>query len=162
MEKTHWRKNNDSRYISGEDLKSGLNGLKPEMLVVIEKFNDTDSFDKKTQQKTIVTGLFLKEIGGKSLYKPVILNKTNGKFFEKEMGSAFMDDWLNKPVMLYCQPDSRHGFVVRFKKFNPPNLILNSENFTKCKEAIKSGNFTIEQIKLKYTLTAEVEAALIA
>lgn len=47
MEKTHWKKNNDSNFISGEDLISGLKGLKPEMVVVIEKFNDAESFDQK-------------------------------------------------------------------------------------------------------------------
>ncbi len=161
-QKTHWKKNNDSRYISGEDLKGGLKGLKPEMLVTIEKFNDTDSFDQKSQQSITVTGLFLKEVGGSSLYKPTILNNTNAKVLTNITGSAFMEDWLNKPVLMYAQADKRHGHVVRFRKYNPPVLIPDSENFKACKKAVESGSFTVAQIKLKYNVSPELEKLLTA
>jgi hypothetical protein len=120
---THWKKNNDSRYISGEDLKGSLNGLKPEMTVVITKFQDTDTFDQSTQLKVIKTGFFLKELNGKDLYKPVILNKTNAIFCLKEFQSEYMENWLDKPILLYAKPDSRHGYVVRFKKYYAPPTI---------------------------------------
>ena len=58
---THWKKNNDSRYISGEDLKSELKGLKKEMAVVISKFEDAETFDQSANQKMIRTGFFLSE-----------------------------------------------------------------------------------------------------
>lgn len=160
--KTHWKKNLDSKFISGEDLKGGLNGLKPEMAVVIEKFTDAETFDQNKQAKSVVTGLFLKELNGKSLYKPVILNKTNAKFMIKEFGSEFMEDWINKPITLYAVADSRHGFVVRFKKYQLPVLIKDSENYNNCLKAIQSGNYTLEQIKAKYILTKEVETLLTA
>lgn len=159
--KTHWKKNLDSKFISGEDLKSELNGLKPEMAIVIEKFTDTETFDQNKQAKITVTGLFLKDLNGKALYKPVILNKTNAKFMIKEFGSDFMEDWINKPITLYTVADSRHGFVVRFKKYQLPLLIKNSENFNNCKKAIDSGNYTIDQIKTKYIVSKEVELLLI-
>jgi len=162
MEKTHWKKNNDSNFISGEDLQSGLKGLKSEMVVMIEKFNDAESFDQKNQSKIVVSALYLKDLNGKSLYKPVILNKTNAKFFIKETGSEFIDDWLNVPVMLYAMPDKRHGFVVRFKKFAKTDLIKDSENFNKCKLAIQKSGFTMDQIRMRYNVTSEVEQLLIA
>lgn len=118
--KTHWKKNLDSRYISGEDLKYELNGLKSEMVVTIEKFNDTPSFDQKNQKETIVTGLWLSELNGTKLYKPVILNKIASRFFESEFGSAFVNDWVGKPCVVYALADKRHGFVVRFKKYFAP------------------------------------------
>ena len=160
--KTHWKKNLDSKFISGEDLKSGLNGLKIEMNVIIEKFNDAETFDQSKQSKTIVTGLFLKEIGGKSIYKPTILNKTNAKFLVKEFGSDIMEDWLNKPVTIHAVADSRHGYVVRFKKFKKIDLLKDTPAFEGAKKAIEQGSYTIEHIKIKYSVSAEVEKLLTA
>lgn len=117
--KTHWKKNNDSRYISGEDLMSGLRGLKPEMNVILISHQDSETFDQKSQNTIIKTGLWMQEIGGQNVYKPVILNNTNAKFLIKEFGSEFIEDWFGKPVVLYAQKDKRHGYVARFKKYYP-------------------------------------------
>jgi hypothetical protein len=158
--KTLWKKNLDSKYISGEDLQLSNKGLKPEMVVVIERFNDDKTFDKNKNADVTVSALYLKEVGGASLYKPAILNRTNAKFFVKETGSDYMEDWLNKPVIVYAQKDSRHGHVVRFKSYVKPVLIKDSENFKNCKIAIEKGTATMEKIKAKYTVNAEVEALL--
>lgn len=158
--KTHWKKNNDSAFISGEDLMSGLKGLAPEMIVVLDKFNDADTFDQKKQSKIVVTGLFFKTIDNKPLYKPAILNKTNAKFFVKETGSDFMEDWIGKTVILYAQKDSRHGYVVRFKTYNLPLLEIGTTNFVNCKKAYEADVNNLEVIKRKYKVSPEVEQAL--
>ena len=158
--KTHWKKNNDSRYISGEDLKAELNGLKKEMVVIVASFTDSETFDQKTQKEIIKTGLYLKDMANKPLYKPVILNNTNAKFFIKETGSEFMEDWLNKPVTIYACPDKRHGFVVRFKSYQKPVLQIGTENFNKCVAALKSKAATMEAVKVRYNVSNEVEAKL--
>ena len=119
---THWKKNNDSRYISGEDLQGELNGLKKEMIVVIERFQDAETFDQQKNEKIMKTGFFLKTLDGKTLYKPVILNNTNAKFCRTEFKSEYMDHWVGKPFVLYAKIDSRHGFVARFKKYYPPTI----------------------------------------
>lgn len=118
-EKTSWRKNIDSNFISGEDLANGESlgkGLKKEMTVVVESFQDRDTFDVNTQSKIVKSAIYLRESGGKSLYKPVLLNKTNAQFFEGLTGSQFLDDWIGSEVTLFAKPDSRHGHVVRFRK----------------------------------------------
>lgn len=150
-----WKKNLDSRYISGEDLQNSLNGLSPEMVTEIVSFSDSESFDQKTQQKIIVTALTLK-----GCYKPIILNKTNAKVLNKEFGTDKIAQWVGKPFILFAQKDTRHGYVVRVKKYNPPILVLDSENFIKVKEAYKKG-YTMEQIKTKYSLSKQVEDAII-
>lgn len=160
MEKTHWKKNIDSAYISGEDLQSSLKGLKPNMTVVIERFTDSKSFDQKKQQDIVVTSLFLKEHGGNSLYKPTILNRTNAKFLVNEFKSDFIEDWINKPFTMYAQQDKRHGYVVRFKTFQLPQLIKDSENFKKCKEAIQNQGYTVEQVRTRYNVSLELEKLL--
>ena len=158
--KTLWKKNLDSKYVSGEDLQLSNKGLKPEMIVTIERFNDDKTFDKQKNSDVVVSALYLKEVNGAALYKPVILNRTNAKFFVKETGSDFMEDWLNKPVIVYAQKDSRHGFVVRFKSYVKPNLVKDSDNFKNCKIALDKGTGTIEMIKNKYNVSTEVEALL--
>jgi hypothetical protein len=158
--KTLWKKNLDSKYISGEDLQLSNKGLKPEMIVTIERFTDDKTFDKNKNSDIIVSALYLKEVGGSALYKPAILNKTNAKFFVKETGSDYMEDWIGKPVIVYAQKDSRHGFVVRFKSYVKPTLIKDSENFKNCKIAIDKGTATMDKIKTKYQVSAEIEALL--
>lgn len=119
---THWKKNNDSRYISGEDLQAELHGLRKEMVVVIEKFEDSETFEQKTNEKVIKTGFWLKELNGAKVYKPVILNNTNADFCRKEFNSDYMEHWIGKPFVLYAKPDKRHGFVARFKKYYAPQI----------------------------------------
>lgn len=158
--KTLWKKNLDSKYISGEDLQLSNKGLKPEMVVTIERFNDDKTFDKQKNSDVVVSALYLKEVNGAALYKPVILNRTNAKFFVKETGSDFMEDWLNKPVIVYAQKDSRHGFVVRFKSYVKPNLVKDSEMFKQAKIALEKGTATMDKIKSRYQVSTEVEGLL--
>ena len=158
--KTLWKKNLDSKYISGEDLQLSNKGLKPEMVVTIERFNDDKTFDKQKNSDVVVSALYLKEFNGAALYKPVILNRTNAKFFVKETGSDFMEDWLNKPVIVYAQKDSRHGFVVRFKSYVKPNLVKDSEMFKQAKIALEKGTATMDKIKSRYQVSTEVEGLL--
>lgn len=130
QQKTYWKKNLDSRYISGEDLKNGERigkGLRPNMVVTLAKFEDSDTFDQSTQSKVDKTALWLKDVeSGKVLYKPLIMNKTNGEFLYKEIGNGHecIDDWdFTKPFELYAKPDSRHGHVARLKKHYPKKAV---------------------------------------
>lgn len=121
MEKlTHWKKNNDPKYISGEDLKDGESinkGLKPEMIVTISGFEDKETYDQNNQQKVLKTGLYLTDENGKQVYKPLILNNTNAKFLITESKSEFMEHWIGIKAVLFAMPDKRFGHVARFKKF---------------------------------------------
>ena len=159
--RTHWKKNNDSRYISGEDLKAELNGLKKEMIVTVHKFNDSGTFDQKLQKEVTKTALFLKDAAGKEVYKPAILNNTNAKFFIKEFGSEFMEDWLNRPVTIYAAPDKRHGFVVRFKSYQKPHLQADTELFARAVVGLKAQTSTMETIKSRFNVSPDVEAKLL-
>lgn len=121
LTKTHWRKNLDPRYVSGEDLKASLHGLRPEMVVCVSEMKDAPTFDQSTQKEVTKTSLWLTDLSNKQLiYKPVILNVSNAKFFAKEFNSDYIEDWYNKPVVLYALPDKRFGYVARFKHYFPP------------------------------------------
>ena len=152
---THWKKNNDSKYISGEDLKSGLKGLDPEMAVFIERFEDAETFDQNNQQKLIRTGFWLKKLDGTAIYKPVILNNTNAKFCVKEFRSEFMEHWLNKPLVLYAQPDKRFGYVARFKKYYAPATVTDTNGL-----AVLSKSTTAAELVANWTSLSAAEKNL--
>lgn len=139
---THWKKNNDPRYISGEDLKDGVainKGLRPEMVVTVSHFEDKPVFDKVKNTEITKTGFFIKEYpSGKVIYKPVILNNKNADFWVKETGSPFMEKWLNIPAVLWAQPDARHGHVARFKKYYPPAQVSDTNAIAKLNAAEKT------------------------
>lgn len=118
---THWRKWLDPRYVSGEDLKASLHGLSPEMIVAVHEMKDAPTFDQSTQKEVTKTSLWLMNLATKQMiYKPVILNVSNAKFFAKEFASDYIEDWYGKPVVLFAMPDKRFGFVARFKHYYPP------------------------------------------
>lgn len=151
--RTFWKKNNDSRYISGEDLQNGTDmgkGLNKEMAVMIVSFADSETFDQSTQEKILKTGLTLATLDGKKLYKPLILNNTNAAFCLKEFDSTILEDWLNKPMVLYAKPDKRHGHVARLKKYYAPRVAVTPEEIAadvKKLEACKS----LEELKTVFT-----------
>ena len=122
--KTHWRKNNDSNYISGEDLFNELQGLKKDFPVMLKTFKDGETFDSNSQSKTIKTVLHFTDLNGVDLCKGVLLNNTGAKFFCKEFKSEYIEDWIGKPCNIFAQADRRHGQVVRFKKYYKPAVVV--------------------------------------
>lgn len=157
-EKTHWKKNIDSRYISGEDLKAELKGLKSEMNVIITAFQDSETFDQTSQDKKVKTGFFLAEHPSKTaLYKPMILNATNAKFCAKEFGSDYMEDWIGKPLVLFAMPDKRFGHVARFKKFVQAVLVDEKAAISKL-----SQSKTLSELQSNWETLSVTEKANIA
>ncbi len=158
-QKTPWRKNLDPRYISGEDLLVGMNGLKKEMVVTIAKFTDVPTFNQKEQKDVTSTAIWLMDYETKKLiYKPVILNVGRGKFLSKELGngSLYIEDFSTDiPFVMFAQADSRHGHVVRFRKYYPPAQISDA-NAIKLLESSKD----LEELKKNYLSLSNDEQRL--
>ncbi len=156
---THWKKNNDPKYISGEDLKEGIEigkGLRPEMVVCIDRFEDSETFDQQKNSKVTKTGFWLKEYpSGNRIYKPVILNNTNADFCIKEFGSKFLEHWIGKPMILWAQPDKRHGFVARFKKYYPPREITDTNALV-----VLNASKTLAELQSNWTSLSPAEKNL--
>lgn len=159
---THWKKNIDSNFISGEDLMTGLHGLKPEMPVIIAGFNDDEAFDQKKNAKMVVTGIYLTDLKGNKLHRPVVLNKTNGRIIEKEAKSAELEDWIGVTLTMFAEKSTRFGHVVRFKRYVLPTLTVTHEKFAAVKKAIADDPANLAIAKQKYNISADVEAALLA
>lgn len=139
-EDIHWKKNNDSKYISGEDLHESLSGMRPEMDVVLVGFEDVETFDRNENKTLTKTGMYFKDLKtGKNLSKAMILNDGNAQEMTKIHRTPYMNRWLKDglKVTLFAQADKRFDWVARIKKTpvrnnTDPKPIL--EAMKKCKD----------------------------
>lgn len=159
----HWKKNIDANFISGEDLHDSIKGLRPEMVVTFSREQNKEAFDANTSTKKVVTGMFLIDTTTKSeIPKPLVMNKANGKFLEKEFGTPDMDKWpKDKPFILYCMAHPRFNWVARLRKYEKPAMNIGDKYFIACRALYLKSPEKLESIKNKYTISAEVEAELI-
>jgi len=156
-QKTHWKKNVDTRYISGEDLQNGTaiaKGLQSEMLVEITGQSDAEAYDQGKQEKIIRTALVLRDLKTKQrIYKPILLNKTLALFFAGEFKSDFLEDWFAKPFILFANADKRHGFVVAARKYVVQKKPLHPDNMELLKTKMAAKETTMDVVEKFYNLT---------
>lgn len=126
---TSFKKHIDNRYISGENLKFGIEeqkGLKPEMVVYFHSFNDGDTYDQQKQEKIIKHVIYFTDCEtGEKLKKGVLMNKSHADFLKRELagGKDSMEEIdKNTPFVLFAEPHRRFGYVARFKKYFAPQV----------------------------------------
>jgi len=156
MSKTHWKKLVNPEYLGVYSLDEGK-----DMIVTIKAVSRqmVKGADGKDQECTVAT------LDGQ---KPLIVNRTNAKTIAKVAGSPYIEDWQGVSITLYPLKVKAFGDIVealrvRAQKPQMPKLeeiTPTHPAWQKCKEAVQSGNFTIEQIKSKYSITTENEAIL--
>lgn len=98
--------------------------------------------------------------------KPMVCNSTNAKQIAKITGTPFIEEWTGKQIILTVQKVKAFGeqhdaIRVSNKPVVKPTLELNTPTFDKARKAIETKSATIDQIKKKYILSADVEAALL-
>lgn len=101
-------------------------------------------------------------------YKPMIMNATNSKMLTNLSGSPYVEKWIGtsfKLVVIKIKAFGEFIDALRIKSEKVvktlPELILDSPNFIKVKDAITNGKATIEQVETKYKLSKEVKDAII-
>jgi len=103
-ELTHWKKLVNNNYIGSHDFQPGQ-----ELTVTIEsvKSEMVKHFDGKTveEDSCIVARL-------KGAKKPLIVNKTNAKIISRNLGSAYIEEWVGKTVTLYVAKVRAFGETV--------------------------------------------------
>jgi len=148
--KTHWKKMRNPNYIGGWDLLDG------DRTVTITKVTKEMVHDGKGGQAECCTVHFVE-------CKPMVANATNLKRITKLMGSAFIEDWNGKQIVLTTEKVKAFGEIhdaVRVSTKPAVKPTLQGEQIEKAKAAIAAGSVTIEAIKKKYIVSAEVEAQL--
>lgn len=135
MSKTHYRKAFDSPYLSSADIIDA-------MVLTIKHVRLEPDHTKKTRDMFNTAYFVESEIRPGEKLKPMILNATNSKTVKSLTGSAFIDDWLNVPVMIYVDHNVRFGKEIleglRISPNKPEKKQLTPENNPKKWEQAKA------------------------
>ena len=97
--KTHWRKNFDYRFISGEEIREPIE-------MTIKSIKSDEAHNGKKKEKVTV-------IWFEGAKKGMILNKTNAKAISATTGTPFVEDWIGKKITLHAVDVSAFGTVTR-------------------------------------------------
>lgn len=152
--KTHWKKLTNPDYIGAYSLEENK-----DLNVTIEKVVRelvTGNGGKKEE----CTVAYLKG------QKPFIINRTNARTITKIANSPYIEDWVNLSITLYVATTKLKGEDVeclRVRESAPKKETLTSTHpkYKAVLEALKSGNYTINQVKAKYDISSEVEKELL-
>lgn len=100
--------------------------------------------------------------------KPLVLNATNSKTVKALAGgSPFVEDWKQVPVELYIDANVKMkgevvgGVRIRGGVAGKQILTKDMDGYNKAINYVKGGG-SIEDIKKKYTLTAEIETSILS
>lgn len=158
MEKqlTHWKKLQNPLYLGSYDFQPN----EERTVTVKDVKREMVKGQEGTEEHTIVH--FVEN------YKPMIMNATNSKMLTKLSESPYVEKWIGTTFKLVVVKIKAFGEFIDALRIKSekvvkvlPELILDSPNFIKVKEAIKSGKATIEQVETKYILGKEVKDAII-
>jgi len=157
MEKqlTHWKKLQNPLYLGSYDFQPN----EERTVTVKDVKREMVKGQEGTEEHTIVHFV--------EAYKPMIMNATNSKMLTNLSGSPYVEKWIGTSFKLVVVKIKAFGeFIdalrIKSEKVTKllPELVLDSANFVKVKEAIKSGKFTMEQVESKYKLSTEVKEAI--
>jgi hypothetical protein len=156
--KTHFKKLRNPNYIGSWDLINP-DGSYNDKVVTIAGVKKEMVHDGKGGQSECMTVSFAE-------CKPMVCNSTNAKQIAKLANTPFIEEWAGKQIILTVQKVKAFGeqhdaIRVSNKPVVKPTLELNTPTFDKARKAIETKSATVEQIKKKYILSAEVEAALL-
>ena len=152
---THWKKFFNPNYLGAYSLQPG-----EERTVTILKVQKESVKDINGKSKDCTVAHLKGE-------KPMILNKTNCRILTKIYDTPYIEDWVNKQVIIHAAKVDAFGEQVdalRIKPIKPENAELTPDH-PKWKEAVKAlaaGKTTIDKIAARYTLTEENRELLIS
>lgn len=154
---THWKKLVNPLYIGAYDFLPN-----EERIVTIKdvKREMVSGPDGKKEECTILHFV--------EACKPMILNSTNSKSITKLTESPYIEQWVGHSIKLYVTKIKAFGEMVEALRIRSekvvktkPELKIGTPNFDNCLAAIKGGK-TIADIRAKYDVSPQVEAALLA
>jgi hypothetical protein len=157
----HWKTLKDPQYFGSHDLAI-----------------DDETYREVTVTITAVKSEMVKNQDGKDgkctvIYtaetKPFIANSTNCKMIASLLKSDFVDKWAGRQIILGAEKIRAFGgwtYALRVKNKLPAPVALEAltpdhKRWDGAVTALKSGKTTLEQIRLKFSLSAENEALLI-
>ena len=154
--KTHFKKLMNPDFIGSWDLLDN-EGNQTDLVVTITgvETREVKNQDGKTDEVMV---LKLKN------QKPLICNSTNAQTIIAVTGSPFVEDWSGKSVSLYVAKVRAFGSVhdaIRIRPTAPvvtlPEMTPTNPKWPSAKKAIADGNFTVADVRKKWTLSKENE-----
>ena len=98
--------------------------------------------------------------------KPFIVNRTNAKSISKVVGSPYIEDWAKQTITLYPTVTKLKGEDVECLRVREiqalPVLDASHAKYKAVRDAVKSGSFTMQQVRTKYNVSAEIEKLLLS
>lgn len=154
MKLTHFKKLQNPTYLGSYDFEQGEERIVTIRSIVVEAVIGSDG------KKDDCTVCYFNEP-----CKPMILNSTNLKMIAKLSDTPYIENWIGKQFKIVVQKVRAFGEVhdalrIKSEKVVKPTLTIGSANFEACKKALQSKQYTMEQVKSRYDVTAEVEAQL--
>lgn len=156
--KTHWRELHETDYIGAYSLDNGKDGYNELPVTILSVKKETVTGEGGRKEECTVAQI--------KDQKPFILNVTNCKMITKIADSPYIEDWAGINIVIGVDKvnfrgDWVEGLRIRDKSgASKLKLTPKSEGWDKAKQAILTGQYTIDQIKKKYSLTPENEKLL--
>jgi hypothetical protein len=152
----HWKKLVNPSYIGAYSLEE--NGEYKNKVVTITKVEKLPVQGADGKAEDCVVASLQDE-------KPFILNKTNLKTIESVAGTPDVDKWVNLRIELTVKKVRAFGETTDALRIVPkapalPLLDADHPQFDKIKEVIKSGSYTIADVKKKYSMSNATEKLL--
>jgi len=152
----HWRKLTNQNYLGSYSLEE--NGEYKNKVVTITKVEKLPVQGADGKAEDCVVASLQDE-------KPFILNKTNLKTIEAVAGTPDVDKWVNLRIELTVKKVRAFGETTDALRIVPkapalPLLDADHPQFDKIKEVIKSGAYTIADVKKKYSMSNATEKLL--
>lgn len=154
MSKTHFKKLRNPDYLGSWDLADD-NGVFKNRVLTISNVKKEMVHDGRGGQEECVTVSF-------SDSKPMIMNSTNLKTISKTLNTPYIEEWAGKKIEVKVEKVKAFGEVHDALRVVKTSLELNPKHpkWNGAKQAIESGQVTIEQIKKQYTITPKNEKLL--
>jgi hypothetical protein len=154
----HWKKLVNPSYIGAYSLEE--NGEYKNKVVTITKVEKLPVQGADGKAEDCVVASLQDE-------KPFILNKTNLKTIESVAGTPDVDKWAGLRIELTVKKVRAFGETTDALRIVPkapalPLLDADHPQFDKIKEVIKSGSYTIADVKKKYSMSNATEKILLS
>lgn len=153
--KTHIDKLRDATYLGGYDLMNEQ-GQTVDKIVTIKEVTKTTVFNQKSQTDEQCITVYFAEC------KPIILNATNRKRLKKHHG-PFVEDMVGQQIILTTERGKFFGEVQDVIRISTKPVVkpkLEGANIEKAKAGLLAKTSTMESLKARFTISAELEALL--
>lgn len=161
-ELTPWQQFFDKEYLGSHNFDDG------EQKIVVIKSASKKAVTKPGGKKDDCLVVEFEQTEGKEPVKPMVVNVTNSKAIQQVSGSRFIENWAGTKITLYVDHSVKFagktvdGIRVRVDGMKAQKEHLSPEHakWSDCVNAVAKG-YTVDQIRKKYNVTAEVGGQLV-